>query len=66
MIPIQFGQTALILIPSSCKGFANDLTAPTTPCLETAYMGAIGNGYNPAFEDVQIIDPFSRELFFRI
>jgi hypothetical protein len=42
--PITLGQSPLILIPSASKGFAIDLTAPTTACLETAYIGAIGNG----------------------
>ncbi len=66
LIPMQLGQTALILIPSASKGLANDLTAPTTPCFAIAYIGAMGKGYKPAFEEVQMINPFSLEIFFRI
>jgi hypothetical protein len=65
-LPITFGQRPLILIPSASKGFAIDRTAPTTACLETAYIGAIGNGYIPAFDAVQMIVPFCEALFFRI
>lgn len=43
-IPIQLGQTPLILIPSASNGFAKDRTAPTTPCLVMPYMGAMENG----------------------
>lgn len=63
---MQFGQIPLICMPSGSNGFAKDRTAPTTACFEIPYMGAIGKGYNPAFEAVQIIDPFLDEVFFRI
>lgn len=63
-IPIQFGQIPLILIPSFSKFFANDRTAPTIACFEIAYIGAMGKGYNPAFEAVQMIDPFCVLVFF--
>jgi hypothetical protein len=65
-LPITFGQRPLILIPSASKGFAIDRTAPTTACLETAYIRAMGNGYIPAFEAVHMIVPFCEDVFFRI
>ena len=43
-LPMQFGHTALILIPSAANGLANDRTAPTTPCFVMPYIGAIANG----------------------
>ena len=43
-LPMQLGHIALIRMPSGSKGFANDLTVPTTPCFEVPYIGAIGNG----------------------
>lgn len=63
---MQLGHNALIRMPSGSNGFANDLTVPTTPCLEVPYMGPIGKGYSPAFEAVQTINPLSSEVFFRI
>ena len=61
---MQFGHKALIRIPSGLRGLANERTAPTTPCFEIAYIGAMGKGYNPALELVQMIEPFCSSLFF--
>jgi hypothetical protein len=36
---------------------AVDRTRPTTPNLEAAYNGAIGSGYKPALDAVQMMDP---------
>lgn len=63
---MQFGHIPLICIPSDSSGFAKDRIAPTTPCFETPYIGPTGNGYNPAFEAVHIIEPFLAEVFFLI
>jgi hypothetical protein len=43
-LPMQLGHIALTRIPSGASGFANDLTAPTTPCFEVPYIGAMGKG----------------------
>jgi len=42
---------------ASTYGFANDRTNPITPALVAAYTGAIGKGYKPAFDAVQMISP---------
>lgn len=56
--PITAGAKALIRIPSGINVRASERTNPTTPYLVAEYIGAMGKGYNPAFEAVQQISPF--------
>lgn len=56
-IPSTPGANALIWIPFSPNISAIALASPTTPNLETEYIGAIGSGCNPAHDDMQRIEP---------
>lgn len=56
-LPTTAGANALIRIFNGRSGLAIDLTKPTIPCFEAAYIGAIGKGYSPAFEAVQTMRP---------
>ena len=43
---------------------AVDRTRPTTPNLDAAYRGAIGSGYKPALDAVQMMDPLDSPSVF--
>lgn len=45
-------------MPSGINVRASERTNPTTPYFVAEYIGAMGKGYNPAFEAVQQISPF--------
>jgi hypothetical protein len=56
-IPNTAGARVLIWMPALSTTLAVDRTSPTTPNLDAAYKGAIGSGYSPALDAVQMIDP---------
>lgn len=56
-IPKTAGASALIWIFDVSSLRARERTSPITPNLVVAYRGAIGSGYNPALDAVQMMEP---------
>ena len=59
--PITAGASALIRIFSLSSRLARDRTSPITPCLAVEYTGAMGKGYRPALEAVQMMQPLEAD-----